>query len=80
VKVNQATHSVGMMCRLLGVSRSGFYAAVDRPMSARGRRDLELTGKIGAIHRRSRETRGDLKKRTFAYAKPAPRPAAIYME
>ena len=24
VKVNQATHSVGMMCRLLEVSRSGF--------------------------------------------------------
>jgi putative transposase len=58
VKVNQATHSVGMMCRLLEVSRSGFYAWRDRPMCTRGRRDLELTGKICAIHRRSRETYG----------------------
>ena len=58
MKVNQATHSVGMMCRLLEVSRSGFYAWVDRPLCARRRRDLELTGKISAIHRRSRETYG----------------------
>jgi putative transposase len=47
-----------MMCRLLDVSRSGFYAWVDRPMCARGRRDLELTGTICAIHRRSRDTYG----------------------
>jgi putative transposase len=58
VKVNQATHSVGMMCRLLNVSRSGFYAWVGRPMSVRRRRDLELMGKISAIHRRSRDTYG----------------------
>jgi putative transposase len=58
VKVNQATHSVGMMCRLLEISRSGFYAWDGRPMCARRRRDLELTGPICAIHRRSRETYG----------------------
>lgn len=58
MKVNQATHSVGMMCRLLDVSRSGYYAWADRPMCARRRRDLELTAKICAIHRRSRETYG----------------------
>lgn len=56
--MNQAIHAVGTMCRLLGVSRSGFYAWSGRPMCARQRRDLELTGKIGAIHRRSRETYG----------------------
>jgi putative transposase len=53
VKVNQATHPVGMMCRLLQVSRSGFYAWLDRPMCARKRADLALTCKIEAIHRGS---------------------------
>ena len=27
--VNQATHSVGMMCRLLGVSRAALYNVLD---------------------------------------------------
>jgi putative transposase len=58
VKVNQATHSVGAMCRLLQISRSGFYAWLERPMSVRDRTDLSLTGKIEAIHRRSRSVYG----------------------
>jgi putative transposase len=58
VKVNQATHSVGVMCRLLHISRSGFYAWLDRPMSERDRSDLALSGKIEAIHRRSRGVYG----------------------
>jgi len=49
VKANQATHSVGVMCRLLRISRSGFYAWLERPMSDRDRTDLMLTGKIEAI-------------------------------
>ena len=56
--MNQATHSVGMMCRLLDVSRSGYYAWADRPMCQRRRADLMLTGKICAIHCRSRDTYG----------------------
>jgi putative transposase len=58
VKANQATHAVGTMCRLLGISRSGFYAWMDRPMSARRCEDLSLTARIAAIHRRSLETYG----------------------
>jgi putative transposase len=58
VKVNQATHSVGKMCPVLGISRSGFYAWTDRPMCDRKRFELFLTGRIAAIHRRSRGTYG----------------------
>jgi putative transposase len=46
------------MCRLLHISRSGFYAWLDRPMSERDRSDLALTGKIETIHRRSRGVYG----------------------
>jgi len=56
--MNQATHPVVMMCRLLEFSRSGFYARRERPMFARRREDLALTGKIAAIHRFSRENYG----------------------
>ncbi len=56
--MNQATHSVGIMCRLLRISRSGFYAWLDRPMCERQRFDLALTGTIAAIHRRSRGAYG----------------------
>jgi putative transposase len=46
------------MCRLLKISRSGFYAWLDRPMCERQRVDLMLTAKIAAIHRRSRGAYG----------------------
>ena len=50
MKVNQDTYPVGVMCRLLSVSKSGFYAWRDRPMSPRARRDVELTALIHQIH------------------------------
>jgi len=46
------------MCRLLGVSTSGYYAWLKRPESQRAQRDAELSGKIEAIHARSRGTYG----------------------
>jgi putative transposase len=46
------------MCRVLGVSPSGFYAWLKRPPSARHRSDLELSGRIEAIHQSSRATYG----------------------
>ena len=58
VKANQATHSVREMCRLLKISKSGFYAWERRPMPARARADLGLTAKIHEIHRRSRGVYG----------------------
>ena len=53
MKANQATYPVRVMSRLLGVSASGFYAWVQRPMSARAVEDIGLTALIHAIHRRS---------------------------
>jgi putative transposase len=58
VKANQVTHPVRVMCRLLNVSASGFYAWDERPRSARARVDIGLTATIHAIHRRSRGAYG----------------------
>jgi putative transposase len=46
------------MCRVLSVSRSGFYAWDERPMSARAREDVALSARIHEIHRRSRGAYG----------------------
>lgn len=58
MSANQATYPVGVMCRLLSVSKSGFYAWDDRPMSPHERRDVELTALIHQIHQRSHRTYG----------------------
>jgi putative transposase len=47
------------MCRVLKVSRSGYYASAKRDaVSARMREDMELTERIRKIHERSRGTYG----------------------
>jgi putative transposase len=46
------------MCRVLGVSRSGYYAWDSREKSARGIADEELTKRIAEIHRASRRSYG----------------------
>jgi HTH-like domain len=46
------------MCRLLQISKSGFYAWLERPMSTRDRMDLALSAQIHAIHRKSRGAYG----------------------
>jgi putative transposase len=50
--------AVQRMCRLLGVSRSGYYDWRDRPPSARRLRRQTLAGQIRAAHRQSRRTYG----------------------
>lgn len=50
--------SVAAMCRLLGVSRSGFYAWCGRAPSPRAAADQALTTTISMIHAASRGTYG----------------------
>ncbi len=47
-----------LMCRVLGVSRSGYYAAQRRGPSARTRRDQRLLVAIRTIHRQTRRRYG----------------------
>ena len=47
-----------MLCRLLGVSRYGYYAWGNRPPSERARFDAVLSERIETIHRNSRATYG----------------------
>jgi putative transposase len=58
VKANQDKHAVATMCRLFGVSPSGFYAWQKRPPSSRTRADEALLERIRQIHDRSRGTYG----------------------
>lgn len=58
MKANQAEFPVEVMCDVLGVSRSGFYAYVSRPPSRRAVEDAALTERIEALHARSRGTYG----------------------
>ena len=58
IEAKRTSFSVGLMCRMLGVSRSGYYDWRKREPSSRSRRDGELTGKIVEIHQRSRGTYG----------------------
>ena len=46
------------MCRVLGVSPSGFYAWRQRPPSARSQADAQLSLRMSAIHHRSHATYG----------------------
>jgi hypothetical protein len=56
IEAQRASFSVTLMCRVLGVSRSGYYDWKDRPPSRRSREDAALTERIYEIHYRSRAT------------------------
>lgn len=51
-------HAVSILCRVLGVSTSGYYAWRDRPESARAVRDRWLTVEIRAAFAKSHRTYG----------------------
>jgi putative transposase len=58
IAARKAEHSVKTMCRVLGVSRSGFHAWERRAPCQRELADRELLERIRAIHARSRSTYG----------------------
>jgi putative transposase len=58
IEAEKAQHPVSLLCSVLGVSRSGFYAWAGRPASRRKQRDLELLALIKEIHRESEGSYG----------------------
>ena len=58
IEAEKTSFPVHLMCRMLGVSRSGYYCWKMRPPSKRSREDAALIEKIREIHQRSRETYG----------------------
>ena len=58
IDAHQAIFSIRTMCRVLGVSASGYYSWRRRMISARCQQDAELGRKIRMIYERSRRTYG----------------------
>ena len=58
IAAEKAHHPVGLLCELLGVSRSGFYAWQIRPPSDRALADAWLLERIREIHRDNRGVYG----------------------
>lgn len=58
IAAHRTQFPVKMMCRILGVSRSGFYAGHDRTPSRRACEDERLRLQIRVIHRESRRSYG----------------------
>ena len=58
IAAKKAEHSIKTMCRVLGVSRSGFHAWERRAPSARALEDERLTERIREIHRENRRVYG----------------------
>jgi len=58
VRAHQAVYPVATMCRVLEVSRSGYYAWRKRGPSARAQADAALTERIREVHEDSRKTYG----------------------
>jgi putative transposase len=58
IAAEKAEHSISLLCRVLGVSRSGFHAWERRAPSDRALADAWLLERIGQINERSRGTYG----------------------
>ena len=58
IRIHRHQFPLTLMCRVLGVSRAGFYAAERRSPSVRAQRNQSLRAIIGALHETSRATYG----------------------
>ncbi len=58
IDAEKANYPISLLCRVLGVSRSGYYDWKDRPPSERDKVNAALTAKIREIHDRSRGVYG----------------------
>jgi len=63
IAAQAAQHAVRLLCRVLGVSRSGYVAWRTRPPTVRARADQLLTEQIRRIHAHSRQTYGSIRVR-----------------
>lgn len=58
IAAEKAHHPVSLLCRCLGVTRTGFYAWTARPESTHGRRDRKLRVAIRAVFEQHRRRYG----------------------
>jgi putative transposase len=58
MKAMRLQYSVPSMSRVLGVSASGYYEWLDRPLSKRAQEEMRLEVEIKAAHKRTRQTCG----------------------
>ena len=58
MSANQAPYRSATMCRMLGVSPSGYYAWRRREASVRSKHDAQLKARIQALHSWSRGSAG----------------------
>lgn len=58
IAAEKTNYPISLLCRVLGVSRSGFHAWERRPPSARALADAALTERIRAMYARSRDSYG----------------------
>ena len=58
IRAERATYPITILCRVLHVARSAYYAWAPRGVSARATADKEMTARIAAVHACSRRTYG----------------------
>ena len=56
---NREQFNLSAMCRVMSVSRSGFYEWLSRPVSKRSQEDQALKADIRVIHEKSRQIYGE---------------------